>query len=140
MTQAFSHEPSNPDDIKRRNRRLWFGLLNGPIVYAVYFLIGYFFAEAACKADLMRFTIFGLEAISFTVIAWTVVAALITASGLIISYRYWRSSPNDSDESSSDLSYPPFMAFVGAWVSGIFTLVILVTGIPAFFVVLCDWI
>jgi hypothetical protein len=32
------------------------------------------------------------------------------------------------------------MAFVGLWLSAGFTVVILLTGLPAFFLVLCDWI
>jgi hypothetical protein len=32
------------------------------------------------------------------------------------------------------------MAFVGLWLSGLFTVTILLTGLPALFLVLCDWI
>lgn len=121
------------------NRRLWFCLLNGPVVYAIYFAIGYFFVEATCKADLFAFTVLGLDMISWTVVVLTVLAAAVTGYGLALSLRIWRHT-HDFDDPADDAGYAPFMAFTGAWMSGLFTLVILVTGIPALVLVLCDWI
>lgn len=121
------------------NRRIWFCLLNGPVVYSVYFLIGYLFVEATCEADLLTFTLFGLDMISFTVIVLTVLAAAVTGYGLFLSLRIWRRT-HGVDDPADDTGYVPFMAFTGAWMSGLFTVVTVVTGVPALYVVLCDWI
>lgn len=135
------HQIHHPAPLRRRNRWLWFGVASGPIVYSLYFVIGYFFAEAACTADLLRYRILGLEAVSFWIIVLTLVAAAITAFSTVVAFRHWwRSRTDDMDAVPPEQSYPPFMALIGAWMSGIFTLHILLTGIPALFLVLCDWI
>ncbi|MBI1299899.1 hypothetical protein GC175_33660 [bacterium] len=121
------------------DRRLWFCLLNGPVVYTIYFLLGYLFVEAACSADLFTFNVLGLDMITFLVIVFTVLAAAVTGYGLFLSLRIWRRTHGTND-ATDDAGYVPFMAFTGAWMSGLFTLVILLTGVPALYVVLCDWI
>jgi hypothetical protein len=79
-----------------------------------------------------------LEAISFWVLLLTVVAAALTAYGALLAYHNGRRTRDN--EAQNLPSYPPFMAFVGLWLSAGFTVVILLTGLPAFFLVLCDWI
>lgn len=125
------------------SRRLWFCLLNGPVTYAIYFLVGYLFVEATCKADLLHFSVIGLDAISFGVVGLTLLSAAVTVYGLVLSWRIWsRTHPvgDGVSDPMDDHGYAPFMAFTGAWMSGLFTLVILVTGVPALYLVLCDWI
>jgi len=117
---------------------LWFGLLAGPIIYSLHFLTVYWIAEAACQANLLRYRVLGLEAISFWVLLLTVVAAALTGYGALLAYRDWRRMRDN--EAQNLPSYPPFMAFVGLWLSASFTVVILLTGLPALFLVLCDWI
>ena len=126
--------------IRQRNRWLWFGLASGPIVYSLYFVIGYLLAEASCVADLLRYRVWGLEAISFWIIVLTVVAAAITGFSTVVALRHWWRTRMDDESPTAERSYPPFMAFVGAWLSGIFTLFILLSGVPPFFLVICDWI
>lgn len=127
-------------DRQRLNRSLWFGLLNGPIVYSLYFVIGYFFAEATCKVDLLRYTVLGLDAISFWIVVLTVASAAITGYSTVVAVRTWQRTRSDDESPRAERSYVPFMAFVGAWLSGIFTLSILLSGVSAFFLVVCDWI
>lgn len=117
---------------------LWYGLLGGPVIYSLHFLAVYWIAEAACQANLLRYRVLGLEAISFWVLLLTVVAAALTAYGALLAYHNGRRTRDN--EAQNLPSYPPFMAFVGLWLSAGFTMVILLTGLPAFFLVLCDWI
>ncbi len=145
MTETVLQPP--PDNqiqhskaIRQRNRWLWFGLASGPIVYSLYFITGYLLAEASCAADLLRYRVWGLEAISFWITVLTVVAAAITGFSTVVAFRHWRRTRMDDEAANPARSYPPFMAFVGAWLSGLFTLFILLSGVPAFFLVLCDWI
>lgn len=121
---------------------LWFGLMGGPVVYSLYFLAVYFLAEAACMADLLRYRLLGLEAISFWVLLLTLVAAALTGYGTWLAYHIWCETRNPVGQGAGQAqrSYQPFMAFIGLWLSGLFTVVILLTGLPALFLVLCDWI
>ncbi|MEZ4616046.1 MAG: hypothetical protein R2867_11165 [Caldilineaceae bacterium] len=41
-------------DRGRRHRGLWLGLLSGPVVYALYFIVGYLLAEATCQGTVLR--------------------------------------------------------------------------------------
>jgi hypothetical protein len=140
MQRPPDNEIHHSPTIRRRNWWLWFGLASGPITYSVYFLIGYFFAEAACQADLLRYRIWGLEAVSFWIIVLTLLAASITGFSTVMAFRQWWPVRNDDEAREAERSYPPFMAFVGAWLSGLHTVLILLTGVPAFFLVVCDWI
>lgn len=132
------YEAATYNNQRWSNRALWFGLLGGPVVYSLHFLAVYWLGEAACQANLLRYRVLGLEAISFWVLLLTIVAAAITAYGALLAYRNWRRT-RDNDEQTQP-SYPPFMAFIGLWLSIGFTVVILLTGLPALFLVLCDWI
>lgn len=117
---------------------LWYGVLGGPIIYSLHFLAVYWVAEAACQANVLRYRVLGLEAISFWVVALTLVAAALTAYGALLAYRHWQQPQDKQDQTAS--SSPSFMAFIGLWLSAGFTVVILLTGLPALFLVLCDWI
>ncbi|HRW05475.1 MAG TPA: hypothetical protein P5121_10290 [Caldilineaceae bacterium] len=122
------------------NRSLWIGLFSGPVIYSLYFVTGYLFAEATCTADLLHFRILGLEAVSFWLIVLTLGAAVVTGSCMVMALGNWRRTQRDEESRHPERSYPPFMAFVGAWLNGLFTLFILLTGVPSFFLVICDWI
>lgn len=117
---------------------LWFGLMGGPVVYTLYFLAVYFLGEAACLADLLRYRVLGLEAIAFWVLLLTVVAAAIIGYGTWLAYGNWQQTTAQTPDDGA--SYAAFMAFVGLWLSGLFTLLTVATGLPALFLVLCDWI
>ena len=117
---------------------LWFGFMGGPVIYSLYFLAVYFLGEAACMADLLRYRVLGLEAIAFWVVLLTLVAAAVTGYGTWLAYHNWRQTRAGAGPDRS--SYQPFMAFTGLWLSGLFTVTILLTGLPALFLVLFDLI
>ena len=117
---------------------LWFGLMGGPVVYTLYFLAAYFLGEAACMADLLRYRVLGLEAISFWILLLTVVTAVVIGYGAWLAYGNWQQTNERTRDDGA--SYAAFMAFVGLWLSGLFTVLTLATGLPALFLVLCDWI
>jgi hypothetical protein len=119
-------------------RSLWFSLLGGPIVYSVYFMAVYFLGEVACRVALGGVTLFGLNGISFWTAILTVVAALIAAYGGFTAYRNWQRTRRDEDQRLEESA--SLMAFIGMWLSGLFTGIIILTGLPALFWPLCDWI
>ena len=117
---------------------LWFGLMGGPVVYSLYFLAVYFLGEAACLADLLRYRVLGLEAIAFWVLLLTVVTAVVIGYGAWLAYGNWQQTTAQTPDDGA--SYAAFMAFVGLWLSALFTVLTVATGLPALFLVLCDWI
>lgn len=129
------------ETITQGNQRLWslwFGLMGGPVIYTLYFLAVYFLGEAACLADLLRYRVLGLEAIAFWVLLLTGATAVVIGYGAWLAYGNWQQT--QAQIADDGASYAAFMAFVGLWLSGLFTVLTLATGLPALFLVLCDWI
>ena len=117
---------------------LWFGMLTGPIVYSLHFIVVYLLVETACKADLLQFTVLGINGVSFSVALLTLVAAGFTGYSTFVAYRDWRQT--HPARAGRHEGYASLMALAGLWLSGFFTVVIVLTGLPALFLVVCDWI
>jgi hypothetical protein len=121
-------------------RSLWFGLLAGPIAWSIYFLVGYGLTEFVCKLGQLEFRIWGLAALSAIIMGLTLVALLVTLYAGFLAYRNWQRVKEDEPEEVQPS--PPeensrFLALVGLLLSGLFSLVILLTGIPTFFLSPC---
>jgi len=130
MTHAFSQ-----DEMQRGNRSLWFSLLAGPIVYSLHFMLVYFVVEAACVVGLLRFAWLGINGIAWVVVALTILAALLNGLAGVLAYRHWQQ--RKESEGGTRGSYAPFMALVGVSLNALFTVTILVTGLPALFLQPC---
>ncbi|RIK40437.1 MAG: hypothetical protein DCC55_15030 [Chloroflexi bacterium] len=115
------------------------GVLTGPVVYSLHFLLVYLLVEAACKAGLLEFTLLGFDGISIAVAVLTLIAVGITGYSAYAAYRSWRRTRPAEDENRHE-EYAPLLALVSLWLNGFFTVVILLTGLPAIFLVLCDWV
>ena len=124
-------------EIQSGGRSLWFGLLAGPIVYSVHFLVVYLLVEAACKADLLHFSVLSFNGIAVSVLVLTILAALINLVAGVLTYRTWQRRKDI--EGGTQGSYAPFMALVGVWLNGLFAITILATGIPPLFLQPCGW-
>ena len=111
-----------------RKRHLWLGLLGGPLVWATYFTIGYFFVEASCRTATGS-TIIGLPGPAVIVVALTIVSLLLVLVAGRLAYQQWRQAAGP--ESGR------FMAEAGLFTSGLFAFVILITGIPALVLAPC---
>lgn len=121
-------------------RSLWFGLLAGPIVWTIYFLLGYGLIESVCKLGLLESRILGLATVSTVIVGLTVLALLITLYAGFLAYRNWQRIKDDElDGSQSDRpeENSRFMALAGLLLSGLFSLTILLTGVPAFILPPC---
>lgn len=132
---VIAHEPPV-------GRSHWFGLLAGPLVYSLHFMVVYLLVETACRADLLRFTWLGLDGIVIWVVALTLVAALVTGYSMVVALRNWQQA-----RPANGQQHPPrkegnasLMAQVGIWLSGYFTIAVLLTGLPAAFLSICSWV
>jgi hypothetical protein len=130
-------ESTYESDIKEKQRTLWRGLLTGPIVYALYFIIGYLLVEVACNTGILQTTVAGLSLYAVIVLALTLFAALITLISGLSNFRNWRRRKQASEELESAV---PFMVFGGVILSVFFSGLILLTGIPVLVLQSCYWL
>jgi len=125
------------------SRMLWIQLLAGPVLWSVHFLLSYILVEAACQAG-WSFNILGMSGLSFIVIVLTLLAVIGSGLFALKSYRGWRdrhaerSLRDELRESSSWFEGTvDFMYFSGFLLSVLFTVTILMVGLPAFFLQPC---
>jgi hypothetical protein len=94
--------------------------------------------EFGCLAGIQQFGFLGTNPIRLGVLVLTAIAALVTLIVAIVGFRRWRrlrQGPNDPDEDD-----PKFMLFVGTWLNGLFTVVILLNAAPMLLGSACAWI
>lgn len=114
----------------RHRLSLWFGLLGGPFVWAVHFLLSYGLIEIACRTGLwMDFTVLGLSGVSFVVLLLTLAAILATACAGWLAHR---NEPRTQDgEPGQAEERSAFMAHTGVLLCGLFGVLVLLGGISA---------
>ncbi|RIK57504.1 MAG: hypothetical protein DCC57_01825 [Chloroflexi bacterium] len=119
-------------------RRVALRLLGAPVIYSVYFLIAYFLVEIGCGLGFLQGRVAGMPALTAAVLALTVVAlAAILAQGLP-GYRQWRRARVGArDETGGDTQR--FASGVGVWLTLLFLLVTLLTGIAEVVLSRCRW-
>ena len=118
------------------NRSPWFHLLGGPILWSAHFLATYNWVEFACRANLLVLdsTVLGLTVLSWIVLILTLIAALATLYVGWSSFQSWRrlrESQETNELDSWGIGSRRFMALSGILLSGLFSLVILLSGLPA---------
>lgn len=131
MTQASSPR-SEPSD-----RFLWVSALSGPVIWSIYFLIGYLVVEAICKTSFLSTTI-----LVPIIVALTVIAAAATVYMGLLSYRIWRASGEEGElhgEEFRNKYHSRFMTFIGLILNALFAITIVLTGIPVLYLPLCHY-
>ena len=117
------------------NRSPWFHLLGGPILWSAHFLVSYAWVEFACRVSLLVLdsTILGLTVLSWSVLILTILAVLATVYVGWSAYRSWlriRESKETDELASWGVESRRFMALSGILLSALFSLVILLSGLP----------
>jgi len=131
------------NSFSRLSRSPWFHLLGSPIVWSAHFLGGYGWVEFACRAGLLVLdsTILGLTVISWVVLFFTLAAFLASLYVGWAAYDGWRRSgqaDKTSDVSAWGVEARQFMAFSGMAFSALFSLVILLSGLPVLVLGPCE--
>jgi len=133
--------PAAQTDTRPSSRFLWTIWLAGPLAWVVYFIIGYGLTEFACKGGFLNYSLLGLNALSTVVIILTLVALGVTLYTGFLSYRMWQ-KPNK--EKAAEFSEPArsedasrFMIFSAMILNAFFAIIILLTGLPAFYLQPC---
>ncbi len=117
-------------------RSPWAHMLGGPVIWGIHFLVSYVWVEFGCGARLIVLdsTIFGLTILSLGVLVLTlaaIIAALYVGWSAYKSWRRTSASPETNELDAWGIESRRFMAFSGIFLSGLFFLVILLTGLPA---------
>jgi len=120
-------------------RGLWVGLLAAPVLYALYFIVGYLFTEATCEQNLLilRSAHIGSEQIASLIGIFSGVVMIATLFIAAVSFWRWRTYGERDDDIGEAFAFLAFGAFL---LSVLFSLLVLVTGIAVFFVDPCLWV
>jgi hypothetical protein len=118
------------------NRSPWFHLLGAPVLWSVHFLVSYAWVEFACRVRLLVLdsTVLGLTVLSWSVLIFTLLAVLATLYVGLSAYRSWlriRESKEMDELESWGVESRRFMGLSGILLSILFSLVILLSGLPA---------
>ena len=118
------------------SRSPWFHFLGGAILWSAHFLVTYGWVELACQTNLLALhsIIFGLTVLSWTVFGFALVAALTALYVGWSSYQSWKriKKEQQGDELTAwGLESRKFMAFSGIFLSTLFALTILLSGLTA---------
>lgn len=135
MTHRTSHFPLN--------RSPWFHLLGAPILWSAHFLVSYAWVEFACRVRLLVLdsTILGLTVLSWSVMIFTLIAVLATLYVGWSAIRSWgllKHTQQTNELDSWRIESRRFMAFSGILLSALFSLVILLSGLPALVLGPCE--
>jgi hypothetical protein len=127
-----AHTPSTAPPKVPQISRDWATLLAGPLLWTGYFLIGYTLAEFGCRGLWLRGNIAGFPAISVILVALTLVALALSLGFVWRIWGRWRGLQRDPDASLNRAEERQrFMVLGGLILGGLFSLAILLTGIPA---------
>jgi hypothetical protein len=123
-------------------RSPWFHMFGGPILWIVHFLISYAWVEFACimKPRVLDSNVLGLTVLSWSILIFTLIVTLAVCyvgwSAHVNWQRLKRSRPKD-EMASWEIEARHFMAFSGIALSVLFSLVILLSGLPALVLETC---
>jgi hypothetical protein len=134
-------QPAAQTDTHPSARFLWTIWLAGPLIWVVYFVVGYGLTEFVCTGGFLNFSLLGLNALSTIIIILTLIAFGATLYTGFLSYRLWQ-RPNK--EKVAEFSEPArsedasqFMIFAAVMLNTFFAIIILLTGLPAFYLQPC---
>ncbi len=126
-----------------KEQNAWFHLLAGPVLYSLYFLAGYFWAEWACKMELLQFSFLGLRGVSLSLIVLTALFFAVSLYEITLSFRQWRGGSHEpeDDEMARREEFEGFIGFSGFLLGVLFSAGILITGATLFFLrPPCAWL
>lgn len=134
----------------------WQHLLVAPLIWLLYFGIGYGLVEVICAAPSLNIYLGGIPALSLILVTLTLIAFLGTLYPAWVAYRNWkqirqrnldtdleadapapvrtneRESPREAEDDADH-----FLALSGVLLGGLFALTILIIGLPALLLTPC---
>jgi hypothetical protein len=110
---------------------LWFGVLAPPLAWAVQLFLDYYLSSLACNPGFTWVRWFSSSTFTVLIIVVTLLLALIALAAGIVSWRIWRRQGVEVQETVAGAAGRlPFMALGGMAMSGLFLLLIVLSGVP----------
>jgi magnesium-transporting ATPase (P-type) len=108
---------------------LWLGILGGPLAFALVRLAGIVLLTGPCANSAGSATLLGLSSSQQLMAAITIVCALIAGASGILSWHIWRQTGRREEEQlGGSIRSTPFWALGGVFLSGVFFIIIILTG------------
>jgi hypothetical protein len=112
--------------------RLWFGILAGPTAWVLQMMVSYPLAQLSCHAEHRSQHVLTLQLIALT-------ALFIIASGAATAWQALRAVPEGaSSDGGRSIDRARFMAGLGLMFAAFFTLIVIATAIPSWFIHACQ--
>ena len=108
-----------------RGARRWRWVLAAPVLWFVYFMVVYLFAEAACHDGSARFDVAGVDGVATITVLSTVLAVGLTVPIVSSAARRVLAADATGEREGRDLD------LIALLLSGCFLLAIIAVGIPA---------
>lgn len=133
MTQVVS-----PEEVRGAEIRIAAHLLAGPVLYSLYFILGYLLVEAGCATAFLDSPLFGMQGEVAVTLGLTAITVLILLVETVVVLRRWLRYRH-TDESEHEM-HKPFI-WKGSFLMNVLFLVItLVTGASALVLEPCAWV
>lgn len=111
--------------------------VSGPVLWFAHFALIYVLVDFGCQAGIGQSRIAGQDALKVLIVFATVVAALLTAISAFVSLRHWRrTGPEEADRGRAE-NRRHFTGLISFLSNLLFTVVIIVTAVPVFFLSSC---
>jgi hypothetical protein len=125
-------------DCKVNRRLLWLGLFAGPLGYGFYVASGYLLLQSACRVKLLAINVGGLSLCAVLLLILTLLSSLLTLLTGLTNFRRLRRQVAANRTTSTPTLSP--LIYGSVLITIFFTGVILLTGIPLFVLLSCNWL
>jgi hypothetical protein len=116
-----SQLPSAPSVARRAAPwLLWFAVLGGATAWTVHLLVAWGLEEIACGSASRSTDVLGVP-LAAAITAATLLPLAVAVASLVVAWRLWRRTAGDPD-GQVPMRRASFMALVGLWADGLFTL------------------
>ena len=138
-------EPTIPPTITRARAGSLLMAVAGPIIYMVYFFVGYLLVEAGCAIGTLQGTMFGYPLLSVALLGLTALTLAVLLGIAAVQFFRWRRTQHNvvvTDRTGAVVATErdlPFLLVVGAGLALLFAWVTLATGVPIAFLEPCSW-
>ena len=121
-------------------KRLWVGILLAPGSWVFMELVGYYLASRGCNTEIEGVPLAGTAHPAVTQAILMAAGVIIAVIGLFIALGNWRAvQPSAQRGDTPEWGRAHFMSFGGVLVSTLFTVGIVLFGIPAFLLNACSF-
>jgi hypothetical protein len=136
MTDYTAQREERPS--ARTERWLWFGVIAGPVLWAMHLPLAYAIQTISCQWGFLQFGIFGLNALALVIAALTIVFVLVIIYASFVAYGYWRRFRDDTDGlNKPEYGRFRFMAYAGVGLGLLFASTTLLKLVPVIVLPIC---